>query len=74
MAELHIIGTLQGASGFPRSELCCKWAIVAGDDWKVIEGDTEGRTQVDLPSVSGHYITHTSGPVSVSMGETKPAH
>ncbi|KAJ3295002.1 B9 domain-containing protein 2 [Borealophlyctis nickersoniae] len=49
MAEVHVIGTLLGASGFPRPELCCKWALVAGDGWKVLEGDVEGRTQVDLP-------------------------
>ncbi|KNC98641.1 uncharacterized protein SPPG_06321 [Spizellomyces punctatus DAOM BR117] len=49
MAELHIIGSLVGASNFPRPELCCKWRVIAGDGWKILEGATEGLTQVDVP-------------------------
>lgn len=33
MAEVHLIGTLVGASGFPRHALCCKYSFAAGDDW-----------------------------------------
>ncbi|KAI8817954.1 b9 domain-containing protein 2-like protein [Fimicolochytrium jonesii] len=69
MAEVHIIGTLAGASGFPSSQLRCKWRIVAGDGWRLIEGDVEGSTQVDMPQASKftawshpldlHYATKT---------------
>ncbi|KAJ3101622.1 B9 domain-containing protein 2 [Phlyctochytrium planicorne] len=51
MAEVHFIGTIQGASGFPGAELCAKWSILAGDGWTLVEGDTGGQTQVDIPEV-----------------------
>jgi len=51
MAELHIIGELVGASGFPSQDLFCKWSIVVGQDWTLLEGHDEGQTQVDIPKV-----------------------
>ncbi|RKO91569.1 B9 domain-containing protein 2 [Blyttiomyces helicus] len=51
MAEVHIIGSLHGATGFPRSELCCKWSLVSGDAWRLVEGEETGQTHVDLPAV-----------------------
>lgn len=61
MAEVHIIGSLVGATEFPKPELCCNWTMIAGDDWTVVEGDISGQTQVDIPAVnifnlgSNHY-------------------
>ena len=52
MAEVHIIGELVGASGFPSGNLCCKWGLTLGSAWKVLEGLQEGQTQVDHPQVS----------------------
>ncbi|ORX48905.1 B9-domain-containing protein [Piromyces finnis] len=49
MAEVHIIGQLTGASGFPSANLSCKWSIVAGEEWTLLEGSIKGHTQVDLP-------------------------
>lgn len=49
MAEVHVVGTILGASGFPSTALCCRWSVVAGDDWKLLEGDCEGQTQLDCP-------------------------
>ena len=51
MAEVHIIGELVGASGFPSGNLCCKWGLTLGSAWKVLEGLQEGQTQVDHPQV-----------------------
>ena len=51
MAELHIVGTLMGASDFPSSELTCKYAFNVGDDWKCLEGEEWGQTHVDSPDV-----------------------
>ena len=51
MAEVHIIGQLVGASGFPSGDLYCKWGLAVGSAWKVLEGDQEGQTQVDHPQV-----------------------
>ncbi len=51
MAELHILGTLVGASDFPSPNLTCKFGVRAGDDWKLLEGDEFGQTHVDLPEV-----------------------
>ena len=51
MAELHIIGSLQGASDFPSPNLTCKYSFQAGDSWKCIEGEEFGQTHVDCPEV-----------------------
>lgn len=64
MAELHIVATLEGASQFPKPELTCKWAIIAGDDWKLLEGQESGQTQVDLPAEDSEY-TVWSHPIDV---------
>ena len=55
MAELHIVGTLIGASDFPSPELTCKYTFQVGDEWKLIEGEESCQTQVDLPKV--HILT-----------------
>ena len=53
MAEVHLIGQVAGASGFDSNDLFCKWEVLAGDasgeGWRLVSGDTVGRTQVDLP-------------------------
>ncbi len=49
MAEVHVIGTIEGASGFPNQSLFCKWGIHTGGAWKVLAGVREGQTQVDNP-------------------------
>ncbi|XP_029637783.1 B9 domain-containing protein 2 isoform X1 [Octopus sinensis] len=47
MAEVHVIGQISGAYGFPSSRLFCKFGIQSGNAWKVLSGLTEGQTQVD---------------------------
>ncbi|XP_033095369.1 B9 domain-containing protein 2-like [Anneissia japonica] len=49
MAEVHVIGEIVGASGFPAHDLFCKWGIHTGGAWKVLAGLREGQTQVDIP-------------------------
>ena len=49
MAEVHVIGQLVGASGFPEHSLFCKWGIHTGGAWRVLAGLREGQTQVDNP-------------------------
>ena len=51
MAEVHIIGDVSGGSNFPSANLFCKWSIKIGAAWKVLEGVSEGQTQVDHPKV-----------------------
>ncbi|KAB5548961.1 hypothetical protein PHYPO_G00061690 [Pangasianodon hypophthalmus] len=51
MAELHIIGQIIGASGFPQSSLFCKWGIQTGGAWRLLSGLKEGQTQVDIPQI-----------------------
>jgi len=34
MAEVHVIGQLVGASGFPEQSLFCKWGIHIGE-WQL---------------------------------------
>eukprot|EP00698_Gefionella_okellyi_P000071 TRINITY_DN10051_c0_g1_i1.p1 TRINITY_DN10051_c0_g1~~TRINITY_DN10051_c0_g1_i1.p1 ORF type:complete len:192 (+),score=14.17 TRINITY_DN10051_c0_g1_i1:45-578(+) len=52
MAELHVLGQLFGGSGFGHSDLFCKWSFVTGDGWRLLEGNSEGQTQVDTPEDS----------------------
>jgi B9 domain-containing protein 2 len=49
MAEVHILGTLEGASEFPNATLCCKWSAVTGEGWSLLEGHASGQTHVDTP-------------------------
>lgn len=49
MAEVHVIGQVVGASEFPSSTLYCKWGVVTGGAWKLVEGIKEGQTHVDSP-------------------------
>ncbi|KAG7163571.1 B9 domain-containing protein 2-like [Homarus americanus] len=51
MAEVHIIGQVTGASGFPKASLFCKWILQFGGGWKVVEGLVEGQTQADQSEV-----------------------
>uniref|UniRef100_A0A670Z0Y6 B9 domain-containing protein 2 n=1 Tax=Pseudonaja textilis TaxID=8673 RepID=A0A670Z0Y6_PSETE len=51
MAEVHVIGQIVGASGFPSSSLFCKWGIHTGASWKLLSGLREGQTQVDHPQL-----------------------
>jgi len=51
MAEVHLIGELVGGDGFCSANLFCKWGLVVGSAWKVLEGQHEGQTQVDHPQV-----------------------
>lgn len=52
MGEVHLIGELVGGDGFCSPNLFCKWGLVVGSAWKVLEGQHEGQTQVDHPQVS----------------------
>ncbi|XP_075773931.1 B9 domain-containing protein 2 [Pelodiscus sinensis] len=63
MAEVHIIGQLVGASGFPRSSLFCKWGIHTGGAWKLLSGLREGQTQVDHPQLDD--VAYWSHPIDV---------
>lgn len=48
MAELHVVGQILGAFGFPSQNLFCKWGVVAGRSWELLEGLDNGQTQLDL--------------------------
>lgn len=54
MAEVHIIGQILGAEGFRDRNVFCKWGIVAGSTWDLLEGTDQGQTQVDHPPVRNH--------------------
>jgi hypothetical protein len=69
MAELHVIGQLVGGEGFPSSDLFCRWKLVAGPAWRLLEGQAEGQTQVDAP-VDGLMAcwSHPIGTARLSRG------
>ena len=53
-AELHLLGQISGASGFPLTTLFCKYTIEAGSNFRVLQGTVQGQTQCDKPNVSCH--------------------
>ncbi|XP_067831145.1 B9 domain-containing protein 2 [Heptranchias perlo] len=63
MAEVHIIGQIVGASGFPQHSLFCKWGLQTGCAWKLLSGLKEGQTQVDNPVIKD--MTYWSHPIDV---------
>lgn len=58
MAEVHVIGELEGGSDFPSGDLFCKWSVSLGSSWRVLEGASEGQTQVDHPEVRIYSSSH----------------
>ena len=63
MAEVHVLGRLDGASGFPSSSLFCKWKVSFGGGWKLLAGQAQGQTQVDSPQLES--FTHWSHPLDL---------
>lgn len=51
MAEVHILGQIVGGTGFTDHKLSCKWTLRHGGNWKVVEGQIEGQTQLDNPQL-----------------------
>ncbi|XP_050699789.1 B9 domain-containing protein 2-like [Eriocheir sinensis] len=51
MAEVHVIGQVTGARGFPDASLLCKWTLQLGGGWRLVEGQGEGQTQADWSEV-----------------------
>jgi B9 domain-containing protein 2 len=49
MAEVHVFGQIVSASGFHEHSVSCKWKLSFGNNWKAVEGLTEGLTQLDNP-------------------------
>ncbi|XP_076058537.1 B9 domain-containing protein 2-like [Oratosquilla oratoria] len=66
MAEVHIIGQITGATGFQVSGLFCKWSLQLGVGWRVVEGVTEGQTQVDCPVIDSEQ-TSWCHPVDIHL-------
>lgn len=59
MAEVHVIGAVAGASGFDERRLFCKWQLVAGGTWDLLEGTDGGQTHVDAaPEGEAHVWAH----------------
>jgi B9 domain-containing protein 2 len=60
MAEVHLVGTLLGASEFSLwngQGLCCHWQVVMDyeEAWQLLEGNDSGATHVDIPSNPDGY-------------------
>jgi hypothetical protein len=54
-AQAFFIGRIIGSSGF-RNSTFCRWWIVAGQQWNLENGESEGQTQVDAPVDSGAML------------------
>lgn len=62
MAELHLIGQITEVTDFPDKSLFLKWTLNAGANWSVLEGFTEGQSQLSYitenESDTSHGISH----------------
>jgi B9 domain-containing protein 2 len=47
--ELHVIGEIEGGSGFG-SGVCCRWQLDHGPAWEQLGGYADGQSQVDYPT------------------------
>uniref|UniRef100_A0A0M3ID27 B9 domain-containing protein 2 n=1 Tax=Ascaris lumbricoides TaxID=6252 RepID=A0A0M3ID27_ASCLU len=65
MAEVHVIGQIESATAFPDCRLFCKWNLQIGGGWRVVEGETEGQTQTDLPEYE--EVAYFSHPIDVHL-------
>jgi B9 domain-containing protein 2 len=70
MPEVHVIGEIQGATGFPDPSTFCRWKIVSpGDGWELLEGADNGHTQTDCPA-DGEFTVYAH-PVDVHYKVSK---
>ncbi|CAI5448156.1 unnamed protein product [Caenorhabditis angaria] len=59
MAEVFISGSIESADGFGDNQLSIRWQISHGGGWKVMNGESEGQTQTDCPSIFEQaYLSH----------------
>lgn len=61
MAEVHLIGQIVEALDFEDRSLFAKWSFNSGSCWKVLEGFSEGQTQLSLkaqPESNSHSWSH----------------
>ncbi|XP_005533892.1 PREDICTED: B9 domain-containing protein 2 [Pseudopodoces humilis] len=65
MAELHLFGEIEGASGFSQRRLFCKWGLHAGGAWTLLAGAGAGQTQVDDPQVDD--VAHWGHPLDMHL-------
>uniref|UniRef100_A0A915BF65 B9 domain-containing protein 2 n=1 Tax=Parascaris univalens TaxID=6257 RepID=A0A915BF65_PARUN len=56
---------IESATDFPDCRLFCKWNLQIGGGWRVVEGETEGQTQTDLPEYE--EVAYFSHPVDVHL-------
>ncbi|KAI6203390.1 hypothetical protein M3Y94_00550500 [Aphelenchoides besseyi] len=71
MAEVHVFGQIESAYDFPDNRLFCRWnlhigrgKIEIGGGWRIVEGEQDGQTQVDLPIMQRAYFGH---PIDVHL-------
>ncbi|XP_017835089.1 B9 domain-containing protein 2 [Drosophila busckii] len=46
MAEVHIIGQILKAVDFEEPHLFCKWNLLSGSSWRLVQGEIQGQTAV----------------------------
>ncbi|PAV92197.1 hypothetical protein WR25_08977 [Diploscapter pachys] len=65
MAEVFIIGEIYSAHCNEEGGLACKWNLKLAGGWRVLEGHTEGQSQVDVASIfEESYLAH---PIDVHL-------
>ncbi|CAL2042329.1 CBN-MKSR-2 protein [Caenorhabditis brenneri] len=59
MAEVFVSGTITSAKGFGDNRLSIRYQLSLGGGWRVVQGESEGQTQTDCPSVfENAYFGH----------------
>jgi hypothetical protein len=68
-AQVHFIGEIQGAEGFARRTLYCRWRLLHdGQAWELLNGRREGCTQVSGPQQPEDPLTVWAHPLDLQLG------
>mmetsp|Transcript_983 Transcript_983/g.1865 ORF Transcript_983/g.1865 Transcript_983/m.1865 type:complete len:188 (-) Transcript_983:55-618(-) len=74
MAELHVVGCIEGGENFDEPALFCKWSVITDDGrhdakrWNLLEGVASGQTQVDIAKEG--YMSVWSFPLDLHYSTT----
>ena len=66
------MGQLLGADNFEFPNMFCKWTLEAGPNFRVLQGESSGQTQCDMPNVTSRPSHAT--PSGLMYAPTLPHH
>lgn len=69
---LNVNGIIESASFFTGDTIYCQYEIVSGPDWKIINGDKKGKSQLACQGEGNERIVVWNLPFEVCLQSTNP--